>query len=435
MAGKRKPPRLRFDGRYYVANFYEPNGNNGKRNTISFGAPCERTEGEIYVAFGKWLDLYNQFPHKVCSFESPYDAIGSIIDSSCIVTVEDLVDKFLVHAERNAQGERAVYNTKRIRELLTPYATWPVSNFGPDDLLAVRHKLLNSTYMPKNQNWKKEKQYTRRGVNDLICWIRRIWEWGMGRQIITPAQVQSFKEVKPLRMGEAPDNHRRKRVTEDEFRKVVDNVNGVVGDMLKLMWYTAMRPQEVCSMRPFDILHDNGDCWLYVPGRDQTPVGDHKTTRFGRIRAIPLTQKSQEILAPRIRNFTSKDYIFSPRRAVSEVFKNRNSKRTTPLSCGNKPGTNRKKNPKRRPGEMYMHNALRIACKRACIKGGVDVFTPYDLRRSVATGVRALLGKENARVLLGHANTDTTEIYLLEEVQEAIKVAKMLNSLKYGRQG
>ena len=84
---------------------------------------------------------------------------------------------------------------------------------------------------------------------------------------------------------------------------------------------------------------------------------------------------------------------------------------------------------------MYMHNALRIACKRACIKGGVDVFTPYDLRRSVATGVRALLGKENARVLLGHANTDTTEIYLLEEVQEAIKVAKMLNSLKYGRQG
>jgi len=38
------------------------------------------------------------------------------------------------------------------------------------------------------------------------------------------------------------------------------------------------------------------------------------------------------------------------------------------------------------------------------------------------------LGKEAAKVLLGHAETDTTDIYLLEEVQEAIKVAKLLAS-------
>ena len=39
-----------------------------------------------------------------------------------------------------------------------------------------------------------------------------------------------------------------------------------------------------------------------------------------------------------------------------------------------------------------------------------------------------MLGKEAAKVLLGHAKTDTTDIYLLEEVQEAIKVAKLLAS-------
>ena len=33
--------------------------------------------------------------------------------------------------------------------------------------------------------------------------------------------------------------------------------------------------------------------------------------------------------------------------------------------------------------------------------------------------------KEAARVLLGHTKTDTTDIYLLEEVQEAMKVAKL----------
>jgi site-specific recombinase XerD len=42
----------------------------------------------------------------------------------------------------------------------------------------------------------------------------------------------------------------------------------------------------------------------------------------------------------------------------------------------------------------------------------------------MATRARATLGKEAAKVLLGHASTSTTEIYLLEEVQEAMKVAK-----------
>ena len=48
---------------------------------------------------------------------------------------------------------------------------------------------------------------------------------------------------------------------------------------------------------------------------------------------------------------------------------------------------------------------------------GVYAFKP-------GTRARATLGKEAAKVLLGHASTSTTEIYLLEEVQEAMKVAK-----------
>jgi len=58
----------------------------------------------------------------------------------------------------------------------------------------------------------------------------------------------------------------------------------------------------------------------------------------------------------------------------------------------------------------------------------VKVFVPYDLRRTAATGTRALLGKEAAKLLLGHMKTDTTDLYLLEEVQEVIKVAKLLDA-------
>ena len=60
-------------------------------------------------------------------------------------------------------------------------------------------------------------------------------------------------------------------------------------------------------------------------------------------------------------------------------------------------------------------------------RADVDVFVPYDLRRTTATGTRSILGKEAAKVLLGDTKTDTTDIYLLEEVQEAMKVAKLLS--------
>ena len=37
-----------------------------------------------------------------------------------------------------------------------------------------------------------------------------------------------------------------------------------------------------------------------------------------------------------------------------------------------------------------------------------------------------VLGKEAAKTLLGHAEQSTTDIYLLDEVQESMKVAKAL---------
>ena len=443
MARKRKTPKLRFNGKYYVVNFYKPDG---KRTMISFGPAGERTEGEIYAAFGKWLDLFKQQPQKVLSFESPYNAIEQIINPSQIIPVGELLDKYLSYtkkttrAARNGEEHRNFHYIRRVQQLLQPYCSWPVSDFGPDELLDVQKALVKYEYAPpKKKRGKKrdtqkstkeiikKKRYTRRGVNDTINWIRKIWKWGMGRQLITAQQVQGLEEVKSLKMGDtkAPDNSKRPRITEEDFWKVVNRVSSVIGDMLQLIWYTAMRPYEVCDMRPFDILCDDLDCWLYIPGRDRTPVGQHKTTRFERVKVIPITSKGQNILKPRIKNFDSKEYIFSPKEAVQEFLKEKTTKRKIPLKYGNRSGTNQKKHPMVKPGKKYDHHALRNACKRGCIRAGVEVFVPYDLRRSMATGARSTLGKEAAKLLLGHTKTDTTDIYLLEEVQETIKVAKL----------
>ena len=75
-------------------------------------------------------------------------------------------------------------------------------------------------------------------------------------------------------------------------------------------------------------------------------------------------------------------------------------------------------------GVLRFRNAITCGCKRA----GVDRFTPYDLRRSAATRIRSEFGKEAAKLLLGHVSTDTTEIYLLDEVKETMKVAKQLDT-------
>ena len=92
MAGKRKPPRLREKQGCFVTDIYRLDG---QRSTIRFGSPGGRTEGEIHAAFGKWLDLFNQHPHKVLAFKSPYEAIDETTSKGTIIPVGDFFDKYL----------------------------------------------------------------------------------------------------------------------------------------------------------------------------------------------------------------------------------------------------------------------------------------------------------------------------------------------------
>ncbi len=414
-------------GKYYCVDVYLPGG---KRTTVSFGTANGRTEGEIFVAFGKWIDLYREQPHKVLSYSTPYEAVEQILNPTKAPTVGELLVKYDSYAQKtlnhgtNRNGHSDLAFIKRARQFLKPYKDWPVSEFGPDELHDIQVALVGYSY----KHGESLKRYTRRGINDTIDWIRRIWKWGMGRGFVTAEQAQGLEEIKSLRMGstDAPDNSKRKRVTEEEFQKVTSHLGSVVADMLKMIWLTGMRPNEVCNMRPYDILFDDQDCWLYIPGRDKSPVGKHKTARFERVKVIPLTSECQEILKPRMKNCGVKEYIFSPKESMKEFYSERSVNRKTPLSCGNLPGSNRKENPMIRPGVKYEQSGLRRACKRACLKAGVEEFNPYDLRRTTATRVRSIFGKEAARVLLGHTKVDTTQVYLLEEVQESIRVAKML---------
>ena len=432
MAGKRKSPKLREKDGCFVTDIYKPDG---KRTTISFGAVGERSEGEIHVAFGQWLDLFNQQPHKVLTFNSPYDAITNIINPRGVVSLGQLHDKYVEWMEgqvtpmRDGRESPDIGRARRIGTFILPYRDWPVSNFGPDELTAVQQALVDYRYFRTNHD-DEPVPYIRTSINDMINVVHRMWLGGVGREITTEAQARRLKEVRPLRVGktQAPDTLKRAMVKKSEFEKVVASVSPVVADMLRLMWETAMRPSEVCRMRPLDILRNDPDCWLYVPGRDVSLVGDHKTAHHQRVRAIQLTSRSQVILKRWIQSFDSEEHIFQPAIAVRAMYEERFAGRKTPLGQGNRAGTNCKAHPMIKPGEMYNADSLRNAVKRGCKRAGVERFTPYDLRRSAATRIRSILGKDAAKLILGHVSVDTTDIYLLAEVPEAIKVAKQLDA-------
>jgi len=430
MAGKRRPITLRKKRGAYVADIYRPDG---RRTTVSFGAAKGRTVSEIHVAFSKWLDLFKEHPSKVLSFSSPYGALDSMIHPGSIQTVRQLVDSYAKWAGqylmplRDGRPHPDLSRVERLRRFLKPYLDWKVADFGSDELKTVQEAMVDYRYTRPNHE-DEPIPYTRSGVNQVINVAHKIWQWAVTHEIATDTQARKLREVRSLRPGRTPakDKPKRTAVTEKEFNAVTDNLTDVVADMLQLIWITAMRPGEVIRMRPYDISRQDQECWLYIPGRDASRVGDHKTAYRQRIRVIPLTRKAQEILRPRITDFDSKEPIFRPTDAMQEMRDRRFANRETPISQGNRANTNRKLNPMITPGERYTVNSLYTAVRRACQRADVERFTPYDLRRTAATRVRAALGKEEAKLLLGHVSIDTTEIYLLDEVKETVKAAKRM---------
>jgi integrase len=114
------------------------------------------------------------------------------------------------------------------------------------------------------------------------------------------------------------------------------------------------------------------------------------------------------------------------------------STRTVPLSCGNKPGTNRKAKPKRKPGDRYDSHAFGAAINRAIkianrerlkVDPSAELLPnwhPNQLRHLVATEIRRQFGLEAAQVALGHSRADVTQVYAERDMTKAAAVIRMI---------
>jgi integrase len=224
-------------------------------------------------------------------------------------------------------------------------------------------------------------------------------------------------------------------------------VSPQVWAIIQLQRLTGARAGELVILRPADV-DTSGEVWLYTPT-------DHKTAHHGHERTVYLGPKAQEVLQPfLLRN--PEDYCFSPAEAEAAHRREKHARRNTPLSCGNRPGSNRTPDPKRKPGDHYTTGSYRRAITRACEKAFPPPaplarqkgethrayqarltdsqkaelkqwrkehhWHPHQLRHNAATDLRKQFGVEAARLVLGHRSAAVTEIYAEVDKARALEV-------------
>jgi integrase len=409
-------------GDYYICRIYKPDG---QRTMISFGPVEGQDPAEVHALFSRWLQLFQDNPHKTLEFDGPRDAVEGMTSSGGQTTMADLLNAYDLNAQatfaktrtgsENPNYRRWSFAAKFIRDR---YGDWPVRSFGPDELRTIQGQLRSYRYTRGKDE--TPRQMTRLSVNKTINEVHRMFSWAVGRRMIDVAQERSLRELRPLRRGDegTQESKIRRPVLREELEAVVNVAHPTLGDMLRLMWLIPIRPNELCSMRPCDLHRDDPDVWLYVPV-------EHKTMGKDRARAIPLTRSVQSIIEPRMAQCEgAEDFIFSPRRAEAERRAKLFDDRQTPLSCGNRPGTNRRDKPTKQAGDRYRPDSFAQATRKACQRAEVEPFSPYDLRRTAATRVDAVLGRDAAKHLLGHTDVKTTNVYMLEENRRVIDAAK-----------
>ena len=155
------------------------------------------------------------------------------------------------------------------------------------------------------------------------------------------------------------------------------------------------------------------ETWVYEPDA-------HKTAYRGQTRRIFLGPEARSVVKP----FMTRDtqaFLFTPEESVRQMQDARHQARKTPLSCGNKPGTNCKSVRKFRP--RYTTTGYGQAIRHACNAAGKATaisknewknwhWSPNQLRHAALTRIANSMATEQARVVAGHKSARTTEIYL-----------------------
>lgn len=311
---------------------------------------------------------------------------------------------------------------RALKPLLDLYASQPAAEIGPRALKAVIGEMIKADRV-------------RTGINQSVGRIKRMFRWGASEQIIPPSVHAGLAAVRGLAYGRsaARESEPVRPVSDETIEATIPFLPGPVAVMVKLQRLTGCRPGELLDLRPCD-LDTSGKVWTVTLDR-------HKTRHHGHDRVLYFGRRARAVLKPLMENRAPHQPLFSPRDAERERLEKRRAARKTPLSCGNRPGSNRVAEPKRYPGEKYTVTSYARAIARGieranqkreaeAKKRGIEKFAriehwhPHRIRHTVATELRRRHGLEAARALLGHKSITVSQHYAEADERLAMALAR-----------
>ncbi len=415
---RRKAPQLLSQDGYWMCFVRDEND---RRKGVRFGAIEDRPEHVVRKAFGDWLAIYTRDPQVVSKFSNPFAAIESA-GAGGVATVgellrarRDFIVKGLPSHERGTVIRGNLAHADRLARMMNKYLSWQITEFMPQHMEAVRDAMVAATYRlqhdPKDS---KPRRYLRPAINRTLNEARRMFTWGVYRGMVEQKQAYAMQMVPALRPGQtdAPEPKQRDPITVEEIKAVLARLTPNMADLVRIIWYTGARPEEVCIMRFMDIDRSDPAVWIYLPGSDKGPAGMHKMSRKGKARYVALTSLCQQVLA-KYGSRQPDEYIFSPKDSVAAD------------------------HPMIKPGDHFPPHSVYTGIRRAAKAAGVVHFSTYDLRRTAATWIDLEGGSdglEQAKESLGHSSTNTTRIYLRQRAKKVARVALDLESKMQTRQ-
>lgn len=315
--------------------------------------------------------------------------------------------------------------TLSLRPLKALYGRKPCDEFGPTALKVVRQKMITDGL-------------SRKIINQRIGRVKRMFKWGAASELVPASIPQALSMVEGLKLGrsDARETAPILPVADSVVDATILHLPEVVADMVRLQRLTGCRPAEVCAVRPCD-LDRTADVWTYQ-------LASHKTQHHGKERTIYVGPQAQAVLL----RYLARDaqaYCFRPCDSEEKRRAAAHAARKTPLSCGNRPGSNRVSRKRQRPpGESYnarsYHRAIRTACAKAfpipndiandaqaAAKWRADHWwAPNQLRHAAATEIRRSFGLEAAQIVLGHSKADVTQVYAERDAAKGIEVARRI---------
>jgi integrase len=366
-------------------------------------------------------------------------------------TVDEVALRFWRWAQSNHRPREARAFRPVLRLLRQMDGSTPARDFGPNRLRLVREAMVNgdASADPPRSPW------SRSHINQQVQKIRRVFKWAASHEMIPPTVHQALATVEPLKKGRSAARESA-RVTPAPIELVEaarPHMNRQVRAIVDLQLLTGARPGELVGMRAIDLDMDTGDSvWAFRPA-------SHKNAHRGVDRTIYLGPKAREVVRPFLTGRAIDAPLFSPAEANAEYRAAIHARRTTPLSCGNAPGKNRRESSQRQPGSQYTVDSCRRAIERACDKAfppppplakkddetiaqwqarltpeqqaelkawrKAHRFHPYQLRHTAATQIRREFGLEAAQLALGHASATITDaVYAERDAGKVIEVMR-----------